>query len=225
VNADIIAGTTLSIEVTVEDGGDVIFQDGDLIRISDKSDINDGTGSAEFATISGVPSYAGDIATITIAAGLTNPYLAVDTRVESVMTSATVGASHTTPSVDIGSGTVDDSNNPIVDENIGAVDDNWTVTFTSTTGFNLVRDVPNAGDAAHTGTTGTPSAPINSDTGSAYFTIPTAFWGGSWVVDDEVTFSTTSATFPIWEQRVIPAGTTSLTANSVKLVLEGESAE
>lgn len=226
VNADITAGVTTSIDVTTEvDGGDGIFQDGDTIRISDKADINAGTGTAEFATISGTPTYTGSIATITLAAAVTSSYtVANGTRVSSVLPSTTVGATHTTPSVDVGTGTVDDTNNPIIDANIGSVDDGWTLEFTSTQNYTITRDNPNPGDVAHSGTTVTPATPQNSDTGTIYFTIPVLFWNGSWAQNDRVTFTTTSATLPVWEKRVIPPGTESLTANSVKLVLQGESA-
>lgn len=221
LNADVIA-TATTIAVSVEDAADDIFQDGDTIRISDKTDINDGEGTAEFVTISGVPSYAGNIATITLATGLISPYVAINTRVASVIDGGTVGTTNTTPVVVSAGGTVDDTN--MVVENIGSVDDDWTLTFTSSTNFTITRANPGAGDDSLTGTTQSITAPVNQVTGTPYFTIQTIFFSGSFLTGDTVDFTTTSATLPIWEQRVIPIGTSSLTANSVKLVLQGESA-
>ena len=223
LNADVIA-TATTLTVSVEEATDVIFQDGDTIRISDKTDINDGTGTSEFATISGIPSYAGNIATITLAAGLTNAYTADTpkiTRVASVIDGGTVGTTNTTPAV-VGGGTVDDTF--LVVENIGAVDDDWTLTFTSSTNFNITRANPAAGDDSLTGTTATITAPVNQVTGTPYFTMQTTFFSGAFAASDTVDFTTTSATLPVWEQRDIPLGASSLTANSVKLVLQGESA-
>ena len=221
LNADVIA-TATTVIVNVEDGTDVIFQDGDLIRISDKTDIDDGTGTSEFATISGVPNYTVNIATLTLVAGLTNAYVAVNTRVASVIDGGTVGTTNTTPVVVSGGGTVDDAN--MVVENIGAVDDDWTLTFTSSTNFNITRANPGAGDDSLTGTTASITAPVNQVTGTPYFTMQTTFFSGSFDTPDTIDFTTTSATLPVWEQRDIPIGASSLTANSVKLVLQGESA-
>lgn len=222
LDANVIA-TAVTLDVLVEDETDLIFQDGDVLRISDKTGVSDVANSEEYVTVSGTPTYVGKVATITLVAGLVNAYLAADTRVMSVLEDASVGVTHTAPVVTSASGTVDDTTYPIAPENLGSVDDNWTLTFTSTTAFDITRDNPNVGETL-SGVTGSTTAPVNTTTGNAYFTIVSSFFGGSWQAGDTVTFSTSSASLPVWEMRVIPAGSSDLSANSVTLALTGESA-
>lgn len=220
---DDVSSSATQITVFVEDPADDIFQDGDTIRISDKATVNAETGTEEYAVITGTPSYVGNVATINLTAGLASAYLAANTRVASVIEDAEIATSFTTPVVTSAGGTVDDTGGNIVVDNVGAVDDDWTLTFTSSTAFNITRVNPAAGETL-TGTTNSVTAPVNSGTSTPYFTLQTAFFGGSYLTGDTVTFSTTSATLPLWEKRVIPAGTGSLSGNSLTVAWVGESA-
>ena len=63
--ANVSAAATV-ITVDTEGASFNYFQDGDTIRISDKTDVNDNVNNEEFATIVGTPSYSSDQATITL---------------------------------------------------------------------------------------------------------------------------------------------------------------
>lgn len=217
-----VSSSATSIDVFVEDPSDDIFQDGDTIRISDKASVSAQTGTEEYAVISGAPSYVGNVATITLAAGLASAYLAANTRVSSVIEDATVGTSFTAPVVTSAGGTVDNTSPNFIVHNIGAVDDDWTLTFTSSTAFNITRVNPAAGETL-TGSTASTTSPVNSNTTTPYFTIEPAFFGGSFLAGDTITFSTTSATLALWEKRVIPVGCGSLSGNSATAAWVGES--
>lgn len=57
------------------------------------------------------------------------------------------------------------------------------------------------------GSTSSDYAPINGDTGVAYFKIESAAWGGTWASGDKLVFKTYPAAQGIWWKEVVPAGT------------------
>ena len=94
LDADVSAGTT-SLDVNCEAATDTIFQDGDLVRISDKNGVDDASGNVEFVRLAdpGGVAWNGDKATLTFASGqaLLVGYAAVGTRVGSVILNPAVG--------------------------------------------------------------------------------------------------------------------------------------
>lgn len=114
-----------------------------------------------------------------------------------------------TPSVDgylVSSvaGTFSNSTNPVVAHCLGGVEETWTLTFTGATAFTctgLTRG------SVGTGSIAANFAPINPDTGSAYFTLHAAAWGGTWAAGGTLTFTTHPAALPVWARQVLPAGT------------------
>jgi len=218
LDANVSAGVSI-ITVLTHDSALIIFRDTETIRISDKADI-DGSGNEEFHVISGTPTFGGDIATITIVGTLVNAYLATAARVQSVIdTISDLVATFASVVVVSTSGTFTSASNLTVD-NIGGVNDSWTITFSSATAFDVTGT--NEG-AVGSGTISSTFAPTNADHSKPYFSILAAAWGGSFLSGDTVDFDTVPAAQPIWCQRSIPAGAGSLSANKAVLLLDGES--
>lgn len=215
-----VSASATSIDVLVEDGATPIFRDGELLLITDRSDLEDsGTGNMEFRTISGTPSVAGDVVTITLATGLSNAYLAADTRVASCIEWGTLSANIGSVSESLSNGATFDEAS-VVAHTIGAVYDTITLTFSSSSAFSAAgADVGSLG----TGSTGVDFAPINADTGTPYFTIPSSVWSGSPSAGDTVSFLLTPLGCPYWLKHVIPAGTAAQSGNNFELGLYVES--
>jgi hypothetical protein len=220
LNANVSAAAT-EIQVLTEGAALNCFQDGDTIRISDKPNVSSPTGNEEYAVISGAPSYVGDVATITLAAGLVNGYSASNTRVASCIEADDTAGSYTDPVVGSSAGTFDDETYPSVIDSVGGVTQNWTITFTSATAFNLVGDILGSMGG---GTISSDFAPNNSTFSKPYFTLNHLAWGGTWANGDTLTFTTHPAAIPIWYKRTVPASCPSLSGNKVIVGVDCESA-
>lgn len=222
LNVTVGSGVT-QIDVRVEDGTNYKpFQNGDLIRISDRANL-DASGNAEIVTITGI-TWVLDIATITFTPALQNGYSATSdaTRVASYLDMSDIGASVSSAiSVTSTSGTYDDVTYPLELSNISTVEQDWTLTFTTTSQFTIVGNtLGNVG----TGTIGGGAVPDNPDfTGNPYFTLNSSGFGGSWAIGETITFSTSPSSFPIWFRRIIPAGINSISGNQFVFAIEGES--
>lgn len=222
LDSAVIAGAT-SIDVEVHDGALEYFRNGDLIRISDKTDIDDTGNVEEFIRIhpSTVITVLADVVTIPLETTLLNGFgLSPVTRVASVLENGDLEEALINLAVTSGSGTFDDS--LVTFDNEGTIDQDWTITFTSATAFDVAGDeVGSVGSGTISGT----FAPGNSDFGGApYFTIPTGSWGGTFASSDTVEFTTTGSQIPVWMKRLLPAGASSLAANKAIFVMDGESA-
>lgn len=225
LNADVTAGAsqlTVAVDVATDEVASALalFQDGDLIRISDKTDVNDIGNAEEYVTISGTPSYAGDVATIDITGTLSNSYTAANTRVSSVYEVGDVEASYASFSVTSASGSYDDSTYPLAIDHIGGVEANWSLTFTSATDFDIYRDGSNIGS----GNVSTNVQPTNTNYSKPYFVMDWNGFGGSFLSGDTITFTTHPAAIPLWYRRRVPAGANSLSGNKVIVGIDGQSA-
>ena len=107
-----------------------------------------------------------------------------------------------------------DTANPIVVTNAGAITERWLLLFTSNTAFTLSGE--EVGQII-TGDTSTTLAPVNPATGVPYFTLAASGWGGGWVAGNVLRFNTVGAGFPLWVSRTVmqspsaPPGTDQLT--------------
>lgn len=214
LNANVSAGAT-TITVLTEGVALNMFRNSDKIRISDRATIL-AAGNTEFVTINGVPSYAGDIATIVLAApGLANGYLAATTRVGAVHLPADIVA--TSDSVVVttaGDGDFNTALPGLIMNSRGTVEQNWTVTFTSSTAFGVVGDTLGS---VGTGSTAADFAPVNAFFSQPYFTIDKDAFTGTWANGDTLTFSTHPACLPYWVREGIPAGTGAQSNNTAKI--------
>jgi hypothetical protein len=220
LNANVSAAAT-QITVLVEAAADALFANGMKIRISDKQSIG-GSGNEEYATITGTPTYVGNVATINLTAGLTNGYAAATpTYVSSVYEPGDVACTVTNWVETTASGTYDEVTYPVLPDNISTIEQTWTLTFTSATAFNCSG---NTVGSITGGTIGTNYSPNNSDYGKPYFTLRSAGFGGTWATGNTIVFQTHPAAVPLWYRRVIPAGASSLSGNKVIVAVDGESA-
>jgi len=220
LDSDVTAGAT-SIDVLMEAGGDDAIQNGDTVRISDKPTF-DGAGNEEERTVSGAPGKAGDVYTITLDSGLDNGYLAADTRVASILTVGDIKGAYSGFTVtSAGDGAYDDTANPVELDNIGTIQDTFTLTFTSATAFDIAG--LEAG-ALGSGNISSDTAPNNASFGKPYFTLRSAGFSGTWQAGDTIEFTTSPAAAAFWYKHIVPAGAASLTANKAIVVLDGESA-
>ena len=216
LNADVIASaTTLVVNAETGSAADTIFQAGDLLFISD------GTNE-EFVTIAGAGiSWSVDQATITITAGLLNAYTAAaPTTISSVLETATVQTSYDNWVETSTIGTFDEATYPVISDNIGTVEQIWTLTFTDATNFGVVGDVIGS---VGSGTTAGDFAPNNADFTKPFFTLTAAGFAGTWANGETIVFQTHPAAVDLWLMRDIPAGTSALASDntSVRMSLEG----
>lgn len=201
------------------------FQDGDLVRISDKTSVSDGGNNSEYKRLaaSSAISYSGDQVTLTLEGGesLDNSYLAADTKVASIYEFGDVTTSFDNKQISSASGTYSHGSYPLTLFNDGTIEQTFIFTFTDATNFDCVGDdVGSAGS----GVIGSDFSPTNPDTGQPYFTILAAGWGGTWVASDTISFDTHPASIPLWQKRIVPAGSNSLSSNKAIIAVDGASA-
>lgn len=208
-----------TIEVMTEDASLDVFQDGDTIRISNKDTVDAETGTTEYHVISGAPVYDGDKATITLVGTLAYGYSAANTRVASVY-EVPASVKGTVDNLVVTSGSGGTYTGTIVADSIGAVEDTWTLTFTSPTAFNISG--ANTG-AVGTGTVGSNTSPVNPNFTKPYFTIPSAGFGGTFANGNTIVFQTHPAIINLWYKQIVPAGSASIAGNNFILGIEGES--
>ena len=197
------------------------FRVGDAVRISDRPSLG-GAGNEEWRTLTAV-TYGGSYATLSFTGNpLDFGYGTANTVVSSVIEAASVQAAwsgwiETSAAGTYAEGTVDN----VVAHNKGAIQQIWTLTFTSPTAFTVSGDTVGALAA---GAIGADYAPNNPATGTPYFTIKAAGWGGTWAANDTVSFATAPASIPLWYRRQVPAGANSTANNYASVAIHGESA-
>ncbi|MBF0273577.1 MAG: hypothetical protein HQL98_16150, partial [Magnetococcales bacterium] len=174
----------------------------------------------------------GNLATLTLAIGTTlaYAYLAVNTRVASVLEYGDVWAETNAYALSTSAGTFGGWNGtgtpsaPLRDarivDHIAGIEQTWTLTIGYYgQDFQCVGDTVGFVGQGQSRTV----APINPAFSRPYFTLPSSFWGGSWQSGEVVSFTTHPAAIPIWEKRIIPPNTDSLSGNKVVIGISGES--
>lgn len=208
-----VTGGATEVDVLVETGSPTIFRDTETVVIADGTNV-------DIKTISGAPSNVGDVWTVTLDSGLAYGYSDTDSYVSSVIDLGDVEGTFTSVVVTSSAGTFDDT--ACTAHSIGAVDDAITLTFTSATGY----DASGAAiGSLGSGNVGNPFAPTNANTGTPYFTLPAAAWGGTFATSDSVTFNLNGAIHAFWERRTVDAGAAVTAGNDVTLSFYGESAD
>jgi hypothetical protein len=142
-------------------------------------------------------------------------YGTTGTVVAGVLELGTIAASHSTPVKTSPTGTFTDN---IVNYDLGACYDTFTVTFSSATAFTVAGAAEGSLGAGVIGT-----AFKVAHWGSYYFEIPTSCWGGTWAKGDTVVFITYPSAKGIWFKNVVPALTAAYDGNQASFTLDGES--
>lgn len=210
------SGTTLVVDVE-NSSLTGMFTGTDTIYVTDKAKPLASTGNEETATVSSVNSVAGARVTMTLSSALTNTYSAGAT-VSTVYEPSDIVASSDNWS-ESGSFTYDEASYPLVVDNIGTVEETWTLTFLTASTFTVSGATLGS---VGSGNITTDFEPSNPDFTKPYFTLLSGGWGGTAVAGNTVTFTTSPASVALWEKRVVPASCSSITGNNVYLVGNGE---
>jgi len=220
-----IVGGAVQIQVACEHNAEYAtlqpLRVGDVVRVSDRPSTG-GAGNEEWVTVSGV-SFGTDFATVDVTPALANSYATSNTLVSSVLELPSAVAGVTGVSVISAGGSFDSATvGNLIAHNKGAVEENWTLTFTDASTFTVSGNT--VGTLASPGSVSADYAPLNPATGTPYFTLKAIAWGGTFQANDTVTFATQPAAIPIWYRRQVPAGTFSLANDFCSLAIHGESA-
>lgn len=116
-------------------------------------------------------------------------------------------------------GTYDETNYPVVGDNIGTAEQTWTLTMLTATTYSVVGDTVGNVD---TGNITTDFAPTNSEVSKPYFTLEATGFGGTWASGDTIVFQTHPPAIPIHEIRTIPAACGSMAGDGITSCLEVE---
>lgn len=208
VSSAITAGDS-SIEIEY-DAADGVF-DGAEILISEG-------GVTEKVTVSGAPAWASNVATLTLAAAISNSF----TTAATAATLVDLGDLEPTKNSwveTLTAGAYDEAQ--VVLYNVGTITGSFTLTFTDGSGNFSVSEATIG--AIGTGAIGSDFQPTNG--ASSYFKLPSAGWiGGPPSSGDTITFNTVHAAAGLWMKETWPALASSLTANTATLSVTGESA-
>ena len=216
--ATTVASGATSIVVNVESSTITgIIKAGDTLYITDKLTPTASTGNEETVVVNSINSVSGTQVTLTITTALINGYTAGST-VSSIYAVSDLACS-VSNWVETGAFTFNETTYPVLCDNIGTIEQTWTLTFTSSTVFTVSGNT--VGSLA-SGNTTTNYSPSNPDFTKPYFTLNFAGWGGTPAAGNTLVFQTHPAAIPIWEKKVTPAGASSITGNNVYLIWSGE---
>lgn len=219
--SETVAPGATSVKVVVHDWSELpVFRNGDLIRISNKANIDDELGVEEYGRIEGAPSAAGNVVTLALEAALLGGYDAADTRVASVCEIGDLRPTITDWAENSELGTFDETTYPVTGTNRGTIEQTWTLTFTGASAFTVSGDVLGP---VGSGSISTPFSPTNPETSDAYFTLNHLGWGGTWGAGDTVVFKTHPSACPLWFLRDIPAMTAAQNGNRMVLAWQAGS--
>lgn len=218
--SDSYCAATLSSEATAASSTVIIeledaalsacFPAARVLRITDKSAPDSSSGNEERGTISGTPSLSGTTLTITLADALTNTY-AIGSKVEGIMEVGDVVSEVGSVTVTSSAGTYDDSTYSVLSNNAGAVTE--TITFTATDATHFTVEGTKSGTLDTWATGDGDYSPEHPVSGEVMFTMYAAGLGGTFVLNDTMTFAVTGAYTAFWLKRTVPAGSGSLANN------------
>lgn len=208
-----VDSTSFDAQFDTNDG----VYNGSMIRLTDNS------GGEEFLTVksSGGVSWLGNVATVVTTSGAQRTYpVSMNSLVSGVVDLGDLVSSVDNFVETTSSGTFDENDATV--NNVGTVEDSWTIQFTSSTAFTATG--ANSG-LVGSGTVSSNFNPVNTavGTGDYYFSIPSTAWGGTWAIGETVTFDTHHASASVWIKEVVPASTSSQSNNrfDFKLYAEG----
>lgn len=216
---DISIGVS-TLVVTVENAAMTgIFADADKIRLSNQSS-PELTGDFELVDLSGAPAVVGLDITLTLATATQTAYLAANTVVSSLYEPGSTASAIGTVVVNSASGTVDEVGFAPTLNNRGTIDEELTFSFSDSTNFTVVGS---RSGALASGITTADYTAVNPDNSKNIITLPSGFFGGSFVALDTVVIPTIANNFAFWLKRVVPAGAGTLNGDLNISAYSGES--
>lgn len=207
--ADPITSGDQTITVNTEGAGYVHFVNGDLIAIISRANKLDSTGYIELKRIDQAVTFAGDEATIHVDSPIKYSYptsrtlsgVTVYTRVASVLEYGDVKGTFSVHDKASASGTYSTASDAITVDSIAGITQTFTITFDSSTTFQVVGDTLGVLDSGGKNTT---YEPTNSTYNRPYLSIPPAFWTGTWANGDILKITTNPAALPVFIALQIP---------------------
>jgi hypothetical protein len=111
-------------------------------------------------------------------------------------------------------------NFPPVVTNRGAIAERWAVIFTGATQVRVVGET--VGQVLTGVSTGTAIAPLNTETGVPYFSIPPEGWGGGWAVGNVLLFETAACGAPSWVARTVLQGPPTVASDAATIAFRAD---
>lgn len=204
LNASITAGDS-SVQILFEHN-DFEIADGSLLLV--KSD----SGKMFTSIIAGDAVWSGNVATVALASQAPDNFAASDTYAGVCVQLGDLGSSFENVVATSASGVFDTYS--LILNNIGTVEDDWTITFVSPSAFNVAGAVTGS---LPSGSISSHYQAMNPAAGDFYFNIGFQSWGGSWQAGDRLTFTTRAAAKGFWLKEIIPAGTEREADNGIRL--------
>lgn len=206
---NLAAGPITEVKVNAEITNEGFYA-GNTIRVADNT-------NEDYLTVLSV-AWNGTQATLTLNASqsISNSYTADQSTVivSACIVKGDLKPSESDWSVASMGGTYDHGTYPVGLYNIGTVDDEWTLIFTSATAFS-VSGLYSGNVGA--GNISTDFNPLNGT--SYFFKLEQEGFGGTWQTGDTITFKTISATVPVWAKEIVPAGSVAYTGNGIYIAL------
>lgn len=143
--------------------------------------------------------------TITLDSGdqVLNNYNKINSYVCTVMEYGELSTSFDSVVINSVSGHFDASITTVLLDNIGTIEQDWTITMVNTNQFTCSGHTVGHIGMGYIDST---FAPENPDFQKPYFTILDSAWSGSWISNDSVKITTHPITAPIWLKNVVPTG-------------------
>jgi hypothetical protein len=178
-------------------------------------------GVVEFVEIDAATrSWSGNTVTLPIKSTYNGTGKISQSFATSAVVSAYIDAGTIQATVDNFVGNNIDSSQVLV-QNLGCVEDSWTITFTSATEYTISSTKYLYNEA---GNISTQKVINNASTGTPALTIEPTFFTASDYTGETITFDTHHAAFPFAVKEIVPAGTGSFAGNSISCRVYGESA-
>ncbi|KJU85464.1 hypothetical protein MBAV_002341 [Candidatus Magnetobacterium bavaricum] len=155
-------------------------------------------------------TWSGNTATIKTVEQVANNYVTANGYAAMCLELGDLVTSLTDKVIVSASGTFNEAN--VTLNNVGCVEDTFTLTFTSATAFTCAGTYEGS---IGSGTVGTTFAPTNPTVAAAFFSIPSSCWGGSWATGNTVQFKTHPSAYPLWFKEVVPVGTSAFSENGL----------
>lgn len=204
LNAPITAGDS-SLQILFEHN-DFEIAEGSLVLVKNEA------GKMFTSSVVGNASWSGNVATVALGSQAPENFATTDTCAGICVKLGDIGAAYENVEVTSSAGVFDSLS--LLVNNLGTVEDDWTITFVSPSAFNVSGAVTGNLPA---GSISSYYQAMNPSAGDFYFSISFMPWGGSWQVGDTLTFSTRAASKGFWLKEVIPAGTEREADNSIRL--------
>jgi len=113
----------------------------------------------------------------------------------------------------------DTTNYPPVLNNLGTIEQEWTITIGAADTFTVEGDTVGSIDP---GQLSLEYSHINPDTGTPYFVLPVTAWQSGLAEGDVITFETHPSAVPRWTKRVTPSGSDGNSVDGYKVILGGQ---